>query len=39
VRVPGVVDVEDRVVVVLEVISVNRDVSGTDETGTTVGEL
>ena len=37
--VPGVVDVEDRIIVVLEVISVNRDVSGADETGPPVGEF
>lgn len=37
--VPGVVDVEDRIVVVLEIISVDGDVSGADEAGTTVSEL
>jgi hypothetical protein len=37
--VPGIVDVEDGVVVVFKVVAMNWDVAGADETGTTISKL
>jgi hypothetical protein len=37
--IPGVVDIEDGVVVILEVVAMNWDVAGADEASTTISKL